>query len=162
MPGTLLRPETLWHRQKLPTLAVQGVGLDRSPKSRVMVEAPQKRAVAQSNPAPRTHQQGLGRWTHWIHPALKSFAPQDLIHERAGPRATPNLSIRGESLAALWWHRGGLADLSPPKPGALALPAPSRKHGKEDLQVQPQATIYAAEGEAEENTKISCPSVSSK
>ncbi|KYO25158.1 hypothetical protein Y1Q_0001784 [Alligator mississippiensis] len=50
----LLHPETLRHRQKLPSLVVQGVGLDRRPKSRVKAEAPGKRVMAQKDPAPCT------------------------------------------------------------------------------------------------------------
>ncbi|KYO37514.1 anionic trypsin-2-like [Alligator mississippiensis] len=90
--------ETLRHQQKLPRLAVQGVGLDRSPQSRVQVEAPGRRAVAQRNPEPCTPQRGLGRPIHWPCPGLKPFAPQDLILQRAGPRATPNMSVWGMSL----------------------------------------------------------------
>ncbi|XP_025071116.1 uncharacterized protein LOC112551876 [Alligator sinensis] len=94
-----LHPETLRHRQKLPRLAVQGVGLDRSCQSRPKVEAPRKKAVAQRDSVPCTPQQGLERLKEWPHPGLKPFAPQDLILKRAGPRATPNMSFRGKGLS---------------------------------------------------------------
>ncbi|KYO42314.1 uncharacterized protein LOC109282390 [Alligator mississippiensis] len=93
-----LHTETLRHRQKLPKLVMQGVGLDRSPQSRVKLESPRKTSVAQRDQAPCTPQQGLGRPRDWPRPGLKPFAPQDLILERAGPRATPNMSVWGKSL----------------------------------------------------------------
>ncbi|KYO38658.1 hypothetical protein Y1Q_0023373 [Alligator mississippiensis] len=91
----LLHPETLRHRQKLPKLAVQGMGLDKSPQGSVKVESPWKRALAQRDPAHCTSQQGLGRSRDWPGPGLKPFEPQDPILKRAEPTITTNMSVRG-------------------------------------------------------------------
>ncbi|XP_025068761.1 uncharacterized protein LOC112551537 [Alligator sinensis] len=93
-----LHTKTLRHWQKLPRLAVQGMGLDRSPQSRVQLEAPGMRAVPQRNPEPCTPRRGLGRPINWPCPGLKPFAPQALILKIAGLRATPNMSVWGMSL----------------------------------------------------------------
>ncbi|XP_059581821.1 uncharacterized protein LOC102558740 isoform X4 [Alligator mississippiensis] len=132
----LLHPETLRHRQKLPKLAVQGMGLDKSPQGSVKVESPWKRALAQRDPAHCTSQQGLGRSRDWPGPGLKPFEPQGFNsspQSRLKVEAPPKRAVAQRDTAPCTPKQGLGRPRDWPRPGLkpflpqviLAAPAPT-------------------------------------
>ncbi|KYO40751.1 hypothetical protein Y1Q_0012244 [Alligator mississippiensis] len=95
----LLHPTSLRHRQELPRMSVQGVGLSRGPQSRGQAESRGKRPASQRDLAPFPQQCGLGSPKDWLCPGLQPFVLHSLIPKRPSPRVTPNMSVWGKSLS---------------------------------------------------------------
>ncbi|KYO32390.1 hypothetical protein Y1Q_0020351 [Alligator mississippiensis] len=85
-----LHPKTPRHQQELPRMAVQEVGLSRSPQNRDQAEAIIKKRAGQRGLAPCPHQQGLARPKDWLRPVLQPLAfhihPEPPKHQQELPR----------------------------------------------------------------------------